>query len=422
MERRGFLKNAGIYASSLSLLPFYNTQGATMLDSKQESKELYQSTDWEKIAKEFEVPGRDFINLENGYYSPQPKEVLQEHLKAVEYVNATTARYMRLEFKPNLKKAKQAIANFSGIDPNDLVLTRNTTESLAYVIEGLSFENKEEVLLCNHDYPSAIQQYRHRERREGINMKMITLPAGASDDEIVALYEETIKSMKKPTYLHLTHMINFTGQVMPVQRLVALGRKYGMEIICDGAHSYAHINVKISDLDVDYYMCSLHKWLCCPFGGLLYIKPEKKAKLWALYGETSYPDDDIRKFERLGTIQPPAVYAIEKAIAFHERIGSDRKQERLNFLKNYWISNVKDLDRININTPLEEGRSCAIANFSIDGIHPTEVVNYLYDKYRIYTSSTDDMPVVGTRVTPHVYTYLSDLDKLIDGITRLAKS
>ncbi len=423
MKRRGFLKNAGTYASAFSILPFYKTYANdTPMTDPDTDLIGTQNAFWDRIANEYEMPGRDFINLENGYYSPMPKKVQEAHLEGIKYVNATTARYMREEFKTNLNEAKQAISGFSGCEADEIVVTRNTTESLAYVINGLPFENNEEVLLCTHDYPSAIHQYRHRERREGIKLKMIEFPVGASDDEIVALYEKTIRSMQKPTYLHLTHMVNFTGQVMPVQRLSALGRKYGMEIICDAAHAYAHVNLKISDLDVDYYMVSLHKWLCSPFGGLLYVKPDKLSKLWAFYGEMSYPDDDIRKLERIGTIQPLSAKAVKRAIAFHEEIGGKRKEERLNFLKNYWIDKVKDFDRVQINTPLEPGRSCAISNFSIDGITPDKITKYLYGKYRIFTANTDDLPVKGVRVTPHLFTRLSELDKLVEGITELVKS
>ena len=422
MKRRGFLKNAGAYASTISILPFSKTYASTMLDKEQKLTEsqFAQDFSWENIRREFELP--DYIHLESGYYSPQPRKIFKAHLENVKHVNLNTAKYMREDFQDNLKETIKAYASFLDCDPKNLVINRNTTECLATVINGLSFENGEEVLLHNHDYPTAIQNYLHRKKWDKINLKMFTFPAEANDDEIVDLYEEQIKSMNNPTYLHLTPMVNFTGQVLPYQRLIALGRKYGMEIIFDAAHAVAHIELKVSDVDVDYFMTSMHKWSYCPFGGALYINPEKKSKLKPFFGETSYKGGDIRNFYRIGTIQPLDAEAVKLAIELNEQIGIKRKQERLSFLTKYWVDQLKDLDRVTINTPMDDGRSCAIANFKIDGMEPPEIVKYLFDNHKVFTASTHDLPVKGVRVTPNVFTLPNELDVLVEGITQLVKA
>lgn len=167
---------------------------------------------------------------------------------------------------------------------------------------------------------------------------------------------------------------------MPVKGLCDLARENNLYSIVDGAHSFAHLDFKISDLGCDFFGTSLHKWLCAPFGtGLLYINKNKIKDVWPLLGAPEGQEDNIRKFENIGTRSFAIEQAIGSAIDFHQAIGSARKEARLKYLKQYWVDQVKDVDKVRFYTSTKPQFSGALFNFGIDGQDAGPVHNSLFN-------------------------------------------
>ena len=218
-------------------------------------------------------------------------------------------------------------------------------------------------------------------------------------------------------------MINWTGQLLPTKALCKLASDRGLISIVDGAHTFAHIDFSIADLGCDYFGTSLHKWLCAPFGtGMLYIPEKNISETWPLFPNHEMTSDNIRKFEGLGTRSFAPEQAIGQAIDFHNAIGSQRKEARLRYLKNYWCEAVQDIPRFRLHTSLNDKYSCAIANFSLEGVDPGKLSADLMNKYQIHTTSIKWENISGVRVTPHVYTLTKDLDRLVDAIHQIARN
>jgi selenocysteine lyase/cysteine desulfurase len=198
----------------------------------------------------------------------------------------------------------------------------------------------------------------------------------------------------------------------------------GVNVLVDGAHAFAHFDFRIPDLGCDYYGASLHKWLGCPLGtGILYVRREKIPSLWPIYGDHRMNDDaDIMKLNHTGTHPVHTDLAIENAIAFHEMIGTKRKEARLRYLQNYWTSKVRSIPNVIMNTPADPARTCAIANVGVKGVSPADLAKTLLDKYRIWTNAVDSEPagVHGVRVTPHVFILPKELDRLVKAIQEMA--
>ncbi len=312
------------------------------------------------------------------------------------------------------------MAALTGCSPEELILCRNTTEALDTIIMGLDLAPGDEVIMTNQDYPSVRQCLAMRARRFGSVNKTIALPLHpTSDEEIVTAYEQAITPKTK--VLVVTHLINTSGQILPVRKIADMAHRHGIEVISDSAHAFAHVDFKISDLDCDYFGASLHKWLGAPLGtGILYIKKEKIKKVWPLFGDDRYPDDDMRKFGHTGTIPCHDDLAIADAITFHESIGAKQKEERLRYLATYWINQVKDIPGVVINTPTESQRYCAIANVGIQGLASEKLADILFDTYNIFTVAKDNGEMRGVRVTPHLYNTLSDLDALVVAFEEIA--
>jgi selenocysteine lyase/cysteine desulfurase len=271
------------------------------------------------------------------------------------------------------------------------------------------------------DYGSMLDMFKQQAKRYGMVNKVISIPNHPqSDEEIVTLYENAITP--KTRLLMLCHMINITGQILPVKKISDMAHKHGVDVLVDGAHAVAHIDFKIGELGCDYYASSLHKWLAVPLGaGILYVKKEKIAKLWPMFGDSSFADDDIRKLNHTGTHPMHTDLSIAQAIQFHQAIGSKRKEERLRYLQNYWTSALRHTEGITMNTPADPNRSCAIANVRINKLKPAEMAKTLLDKYKIWTVAIDNANagVQGCRITPSVYTRTAELDQLLQALKEM---
>jgi selenocysteine lyase/cysteine desulfurase len=312
------------------------------------------------------------------------------------------------------------IAKLAGVSAEEIAINRNTTEGLNSIIFGFDLKAGDEIVLSKFDYPNMMNAWKQREKRDGIKLNWIEFDMPVESDSIfLEKFGNAITPKTKA--VHITHMVNWTGQVMPARKIADMAHKKGCEVLVDASHSFVHLDYKIPDLDCDYYATSLHKWLCAPFGtGFMYIKKEKIKKIWALVSAPNPDSDDIRKFENLGTRSFPAEMAIGNAMDFHEMIGSKRKEERLRFLKNYWCEKAVKIPKVKLYTSLMPEYSCALATFGIDGWTPGEIEGWLLDKKKIHTSPVTRENVHGVRVTPHVYTSLNELDLLVEGIAEMA--
>jgi selenocysteine lyase/cysteine desulfurase len=426
--RRSFVKKAFGVAVPLSLTSF--TASALTEDISDALLKLNKVTPseavndeelWARLAQAYTVSS-SILNLNNGGVSPQPKVVQDAVDRYYHLSNEAPTYYMWQILDKGRESIRRKLAGLAGTLPEEIAINRNTTEALATVTWGLTVAKGDEIVMTKQDYPNMIHAWKQKELRDGIVIKWLSfkLPI-ENDDEIVKAFISATTSKTK--LWHITHMINWTGQIMPVKRLCEEARKRSIISIVDGSHTFAHLDFKISDFNPDYFGTSLHKWLCAPFGtGMLYVKKENVAALWPLFPNDKPQAADIRKFETLGTRSFAPEQAIGQAIDFHYAIGSKRKEERLHYLKSYWCEKVMKHPRVKLNVSLNPQYSCALGNFSIDGLEPETVASRLFSEYQIHTTAIKWENISGVRVTPHVYTSIKDLDRFVEAVLRIAAS
>ena len=395
-----------------------NLENLSLLHANQELKAPGNEKYWLKVSKFFPRP-KDFTQFEHGYFSHQPFRTLEFHQKFQQSINRTTSEFMRIHQESEIELARKGLANFLGVQAEELVITRNTTESLNIVIMGFPWNSGDEVVIGNQDYGSMVEAFQQAANRFGIVVKVASVPLlPKSDDEIIQAYASLITPRTK--MLHLTHTINLTGQVIPVNLIVDRCKtiNQNIAIAVDAAHSTAHTIEKIGSLNADFIGGSLHKWLCTPLGlGYLKMNSNYIHQIWPLFGDTGIAKNNIRRFEHQGTRPIHAIQSIQPAIEFHEQIGSEAKLNRLQYLKETILEAVDGKNGINCISPWrDKTRGGAVFCIQKKGYSPADFAKHLMQKFRIFTVGIDHPVVKGVRITPHLSNTKEDIQLLIQAL------
>ncbi|MXW18237.1 MAG: aminotransferase class V-fold PLP-dependent enzyme [Gemmatimonadetes bacterium] len=418
-NRRHFLGSAAAVLGA-SRLPAFNSRAVDIArDLASHPGSPADTADdenfWAEVARAFTVD-RTLVNLNNGGVSPSPSFVQDAMKRHLDYSNEAPTYTMWKILGPQREGVRARMAREWGVDTEEVAFTRNASEGLQTCQFGYDLEAGDEVLTTTQDYGRMLTTFRQRERREGIKMVQIRVPVPAEDPaEVVRRFEEAITPRTK--LILMCHMINLTGQILPVREVVAMARRHDIPVIVDGAHAMAHFPFKLSDLDCDNYSTSLHKWLFAPHGtGLLYVRREKIPEIWPLMAAPDRMDEDIRKYEEIGT-HPAANYlAIGEALTFHQGIGAERKAERLIYLRDYWANRLLENDRVSLNTSQKPGFACGIGNVHVDGLDTAALSNWLWDKHRIINVPIGHEECTGLRISPSVYTTLEEIDRFSEAM------
>ena len=419
-NRRSFIRQTATLLGSLAL---HQSAQAAFLPTHPAGIDPNLSDEdfWRQIRMAYAC-SPTMINLNNGGVCPTPRATLD----ALDYYNRMCSEapsyYMWRVLDQDREPLRMNLAELAGVDAEEIAINRNATESLNTIVFGLNLKAGDEVVLSKYDYPNMINAWKQREKREGIRLVWVDLNLPSEDSE--ALAQAYISKFTANTkVVHITHIINWCGQILPARRIADAAREKGIEVLVDGAHSFALLDYKIPDLGADYFGTSLHKWLCAPIGsGMLWIRKNKIPGVWPLLSNDKPDSDNIRKFESLGTRSFPVEMAIGYSIDLHNLIGGARKQKRLQYLKNYWMEQVRQLPEVQFFTSLNPEFGCAIGSFAVAGKKASAVGEQLFNDWKIHTTSINWEKVEGVRVTPNVYTTEQELDRLGKAITTIVKN
>jgi len=365
---------------------------------------------WSQIQTAFDAD-RTLVNLNNGGCSPTPSHVLEAMIRDLRFSNEMPVHHMWNILEPRIESVRRDLASEFGCDPEEMAIVRNASEAMETLTLGVDLKAGDEVVITNQNYGRMITTWEQRARRDGIVVKQISFPVPPpSREDVVERFREALTP--KTRVIEVTHITNLTGQILPVREIVRMARERGIEVFVDGAHAFAHFPFRRDDLECDYYGTSLHKWLLAPIGtGFLYVRKEKQKKIWPLMAAPAAMDNDIRKYEEIGTHPAANHNAIAGALAFHRGIGGERKAARLRLLRDRWAKRLMAAGpRVKILTPLNDTDSCGIGLVHVEGVDTGKLQAYLWDKHRIMTTPIVHAEFNGLRVTPNVYTTLSEID------------
>ena len=430
-SRRSFLRAAGAAGTvasaakgmALARVLEASQSVASMSPGEVAADEFY----WREIQFAFKLD-RTLINLNNGFTCPTPRVALESEWRYMDMINMLPVHY-QAQVAANVQTIRLRMAAEFGCDPEEMALTRGASESLQIVQNGIDLKAGDEVITTEQDYPRMLTTWDQRLRREGIKVTRLQFPVPTTQDDLYQRFEKAISPRTK--VFHFCHVTNLTAQMFPVQRLSRLARSKGIVTIVDGAHALGQFPFKLRDLECDAYGVSLHKWLLAPIGnGCLYVRREMIPKFWPLQAAPEQQDNDIRKFEAIGT-HPWAIRAgLGEALAFHQAIGAERKAARLRYLTLRWANALKAHPRIkilsNLGEPAETWAVCAV---NIEGIDVRSLSRFLMDKYRIVTVAlvggappNQVFDYQALRISPNVYTTLEEIDTFVSAMEDAMKN
>jgi isopenicillin-N epimerase len=423
--RRAFLgRAAALGTAATSFLTFEGSariaRAASLVSHASDDQAASDEDFWREVQLGFTLD-RSIINLNNGGVSPSPRVVHEAFKRYLDVSNQAPAYHMWQVLEPNLEAVRSRLAADAGCDPECLAITRNASEALQIAQLGLDLAPGDEVVTTNQDYGRMLDTWEQRVRRDGIRLVKVSFPVPPpSMDDLRARLEAAVTPRTK--VLHFCHITNLTGQIFPVRDICRMARARGILTIVDGAHAYGHFPFRLDELECDFYGTSLHKWLLAPIGtGFLYVRRERIRDLWPLTPAPASKDDDIRKFEEVGTHPAANHNAIAEALTFHHTIGASRKAARLRYLRDRWMRRLAAHPKARIHTSFDPAQSGAIGNVGIEGLDPAEIVTHLWDRHRILVTPIRHAEYQGIRVTPNVYTTLEEVDLFADALEALVR-
>lgn len=378
---------------------------------------------WQAIAQRYELePGP--INLENGYFGRMSRAVRAQYLEHVAFINRSNSLHVRQRFEQGENvEIRRQLAGLIDADPEAVAFTRNATEALQSLIRNYNcLQPGDQVLISDLEYDTVKGAMRWLAGYRGVEVIEISHTHPASFDSLLQTYRETFAQYPRLKMMALTHVTHRTGLVMPVEAIARAAREHGIDVILDGAHALGQIEFNLAALGIQFAGFNLHKWIGAPLTlGFLYIAPERLADIDPDMGEFHYPAPDVRARTPYSTPNFPALMTLPLVLEEHRTLGgSAAKGARVNYLRDLWVSQARQLPGIEVLTPDDPRLYCGITAFKFTGRDQAAMADRLLKEYDLFTT-TRTGAAFGTciRVTPGLVTSEADMAVLVNAITEL---
>jgi selenocysteine lyase/cysteine desulfurase len=379
---------------------------------------------WRTFADRYAVePGP--VNLENGYFGRMSRTVVEEYQRNIELINRSNSVHVRQRFEQGESlEIRAQLAELVGVPADTVALTRNASDGLQSLIRNYNrLTPGDQVLISDLEYDTVKGAMRWLARHRGVEVIEIEHSHPASFDSLLATYREAFVRYPRLKLMALTHVTHRSGLVMPVQAIAAAAREHGIDVILDGAHALGQFEFNLDELGIAFAGYTLHKWIGAPLTlGFIYIAPERLADIDPDMGEMHFPATDIRARTPYSTPNIPALLTLPLVFEEHRAMGgSAAKGARLNYLRNRWVSAVRELPGIEVMTPDDPRLYCGITSMRFTRHADQQaMVERLLKDYNLFTvarSGAASGPCI--RITPGLTNTAADMDLLARALTEL---
>jgi selenocysteine lyase/cysteine desulfurase len=425
LTRREFVKyfTAGS-ALSLAALAELNAsvyQSITSLNQKYIEDESPDGVYWDALREHY-LFEEGVIMMNNGTVGPMPKPVFNTLMRCFK-VQCTNPFDVYNFIPRKIEEVRSKLAGFIGASPEEVVITRNTTEGMNFVANGLDLAEGDEVVLSTMEHPGGTHPWRLKQKRYGIKIKEV--PIGlppASVDEFVAGFEKAITPRTK--VISISHTVYISGLISPIKELCKMAHEKGVLVLADSAHGIGMLALNMRDLGVDFFATSPYKWMGAPTGvGVLYVRRDVQDRLWPTIASSGWDTyEDARKFETLSQRADAIIVALGEAVDFQNAIGKQKVEKRIKALAGYLKRELKQIPGAKLHTSEDPYISGGLTAFSIEGVEPRKIVDFVRGRYNIVvrTVGSRDKGTYGIRVSTPIYVTFKHVDHLLEGIRHLA--
>ena len=377
---------------------------------------------WKSVRDQFVMPP-DLAVMNAANLCPASRLAADCLTRESKSVDADPSPNNRARLMPEKEKTRVALAQFLRVTPDEIIITRNTSESNNMVSNGLDLEAGDEVLLHEDNHPSNLTAWREKAKRFGFSV--VVVPQKNPHPGMEYYVDAFAKAITPRTkVMSVTHLSSTVGDLMPAKQLAALARSRGVLFLLDGAQTFGLLDVNLADIQPDFYSGSAHKWPCgareC---GVLYVSTAAQAKLWpSVY--SAYPGavGFSKTFESFGQRDEATMIALREALDFQTKVGRAAIETRARTLTTQLMDGLGKLPGIvNWTSPIAD-RRVAVVSFVPGSLDANKLATALYtnDKIGITTRGGQDRP--GLRVSPHFYNSPAEVNRLLASLSKYLKS
>ncbi len=373
---------------------------------------------WTKVREQFVMPP-DLAVMNAANLCPSSAPVLESLYRNTRDIDQDPSFNNREKMLEGKESTRKLLAEFLRVTPEEIVITRNTSESNNLVSSGIDLRAGDEVIIFSDNHPSNHLAWFEKAKRFGFTVRVVDQanPHPGAEYYIEAF---TRQMNSRTKVLAFTHLTNAAGDLLPAKELCRIARERSVLSLVDGAQSFGLMDVDLNDMQPDFYSGSAHKWPCGPKEtGVLYVNKNAQTKIWpTIY--SAYPGavGIARSFERFGQRDEPAIIAFGEALKFQMRIGRKWIEQRARELSQTLMTELKKINGIKLWTHPDPARSVAVVTFLPGNLDLKRLSTALYEKDRIAGASREGSDRSGLRLSPHIYNSPSEVLRAVAAIKR----
>jgi len=379
------------------------------------------AVDWEAVRDRFLLP-RDLSVLNAANLCPSPAAVLQSVYDDTERLDRDPVPTFRTEMHGVKERTRELLATHLRASPEEILITRNTSEANNWVSAGLDLKPGDEVVILDDNHPSNNLAWKARARRFGYAVKEVgQVNPHPGADWYVEAFRDALTSRTR--VLAFTHLTNTSGDLLPAAELCRMAREHDVLTLMDGAQTFGLLDVDLSEIRPDFYTGSAHKWPCGPKEtGVLFVSSAVQDRLWpSLYSAYTGATPLARTHEGMGQRDEPAIRAFGRQIEFLGSIGQDAVEARSRELATGLMEGLGKLEGVRFWTSSDPERRAAVVSFDPAGLDPGKTVAAL-ESDGIVASPSPGAGRPGIRFSPHFYNTFEDVERGVDAIGRYMRS
>lgn len=419
--RRSFLKRLSAGALVTFTLPSFEVFSDQLIPSLPKKNAFVGEPDeryWEMVKKQFTVT-HDLVMVNAANLCPSPYFIQDQVIAHTKNIGKDVSFQYREVYPEKRVKTLSALAEFIGVSKEEVTITRNTSESNSFIVNGLDLKSGDEIILWDQNHPTNGIAWEHRAKRYGFSIKRISVNSTPkSTDELIAPFANAITSKTK--LIGFSQISNTSGIALPAKNICKMAKEKGIMTLVDGAQSFGMMDLNLKDMDCDFYSASTHKWLMGPLeNGILYIRKEKMEKIWPTLIGAGWKDTHAtvdEKFSTLGQRNETTTVGLPDILEFHNTLGKKNIEERVRKLTSYLKAQLQlKIPQAKFISPLAAELSAGIVIIELSGKPSKELFQKLYKDHGVACAATG-----GIRFSPHVYNTLADMDKIVTALALLS--